>query len=118
MLNLRMNAPNGVTRLSRSVLHAVSDSVFVRMLRNLSMVKGFLSRPTRVWRNSTGPGPESLTPRAVMSSTGEVMIIAAQENTMSKARLTARLSTTSCGIARMFMSRTSPTTSTVAQEGR
>ena len=57
------------------------------MLRNLQILKVRPPRPTRVWRNSTGPGDDSLIARAMAASAGASSTIAVSDTAMSSARL-------------------------------
>jgi hypothetical protein len=58
-----------------------------RMVRNLWIVKGTPKRPTRVWRNSAGPGESILIHTATASSSGASSSKPTADIRMSKTRL-------------------------------
>ncbi len=78
------------------------------MLRNFRHVNSLPSRPTRVWRNSTGPPSCCLTANAVQSMSGAASARSNAEPTMSKVRLAQRRA--SCDRGRSRWSRGSPAT--------
>ena len=67
------------------------------MERNFSMVNVLPSRPTRVWRNRTGPRSVRYTATAVISSTGEVATSPMTEARTSNTRLLLDRARPVCG---------------------
>ena len=104
----RINEPNFVFLGSPSWLHATSESVFTRIERNFSMVKGLPSLPTLFCRKSMGPGEERRTPIAAISIIGDVRIIRAREPMMSTARFMAAFAGLSSGVVCMLIIGRSP----------
>ena len=48
------------------------DGAFTTIERNFNIPNGLLPSPTRVWRNSTGPGLVNLIASAINASSGEI----------------------------------------------
>ena len=112
-----MKLPKRVLRGSVSVVQAVFSLSVTRMLRNLYIVNGLRSLPTRSCRNRMGPGLLSLTPMAVTSMTGLLTMMSSSEPTISIARLITAQPMLSSGVARRSMSLLRPTTSMVGWAG-
>ena len=81
---------SGPVRWLSPSMAASRASASTTIVRNLSIPNSAPSRPTRCWRNSTGPPSSRLTRMAMTASTGEATSRSAPATTMSNSRLTAR----------------------------
>ena len=105
----RSSAPNRVTRGSCFILNstpapsfrassaALRASAFSYIVRNLIMVNGTPSRPTRVWVKKARPGEPRRTARATSSSTGASTRRASRAAARSATDLIARRGPVSSG---------------------
>ena len=101
MESLRISAPKNVRRSSSLVDHALSSSSLVRMLRNFSILKGFLFLPMRVCAKKMVSRVDMRTPMAMTSINGESTISADSEIRISKKRLINALYSRLSGMSRM-----------------
>ena len=74
----------------RSTSSCLRASASRSIVRNFNTSNSLPSRPTRVWRNSTGPREPSLIARTIASSSGERITSRAIVTTRSNTRLSKR----------------------------